>query len=197
MNDQLFRILAAVIFVTGAVISSYHRRKADLAGGAVSLKEEGLAMIVALRVTGLALWLAIFAYLIQPAWVSWAKVDLPEWARWLGIAMGIGADALAYWVFRSLGNNISPTVVTRKTHTLVTSGPYRWVRHPLYAMGMIAYLGFALLAENALIAAIAVVGFLLLNVRLPREEARLIERFGDEYRDYMRRTGRFLPRVFQ
>lgn len=196
MNDILFRILAALIFIIGGAISSYHRRKADLASGEpVSLKEEGLAMTVALRISGLALWLSIFAYLIQPAWVAWAKVDLPEWARWLGLGMGAAADALAYWVFRSLGNNVSPTVVTRKTHTLVTSGPYRWVRHPLYMMGLIAYLGFALLSENAFIAALSIVTFLLLNLRLPKEEARLVERFGDAYRDYMRRTGRFLPKV--
>jgi len=196
MNDTIFRILAAVIFVTGAAISTYYRRKADRESGErVSLKAEGLPITIALRVFGLALWAAVFAFLINPAWVAWARVDLPEWLRWLGLAMGAASVGLAYWVFSSLGRNVSPTVVTRKTHTLVPHGPYRWVRHPLYLMGLIAYAGFALLAENAFIALMTALTFTVLNIRLPKEEARLIERFGSEYQEYMRHTGKFLPKL--
>lgn len=195
MNDTLFRILAVLIFVVGAGISIYHRRRADRTGGKVSLKEEGLWITLALRLTGLALWGAVFAYLINPDWMAWSRVDLPEWLRWLGVAMGVASDALAYWVFTNLGNNVTPTVVTRRSHTLVTSGPYRWVRHPLYLMGLIGYLGFALLSESWFIGLMTLLAFVLLNIRLPKEEAHLIERFGDEYRTYMRRTGRFLPRL--
>ena len=196
MNDTIFRILAVAIFLVGVTISVYYRRKADREGGEkISLKEEGALITVSLRLLGLLLWAAVFAYMINPAWIGWARVDLPEWARWLGVAMGAAGDALAYWVFTSLGNNVSPTVVTRKNHTLVTKGPYRWVRHPLYLMGLIGYLGFALLAENSFIAVITVAAFIVLNIRLPKEEARLIERFGEDYRAYMRRTGKFLPKV--
>jgi len=196
MNDNVFRLLAAVIFVIGVAISAYHRRKADREGGdKISLKEEGLPITIALRVFGLMVWLGVFAFLINPAWIAWSRLDLPEWARWVGVGMGAAGDALAYWVFSSLGNNVSPTVITRKEHSLVTSGPYRWVRHPLYMMGLIGYLGFALLSESWFIALMAVITFVILSLRLPKEEARLIERFGSEYREYMRRTGRFLPKV--
>jgi protein-S-isoprenylcysteine O-methyltransferase Ste14 len=198
MNDTIFRILAAVIFVIGAVISSYHRSKAERESAEkLSLKEEGRLMTAALRMSGLALWIAVFAFLIYPPWMAWSRLDLPEWARWLGVGMGAAGDALAYWTFRNLGSNVSPTVVTRKNHSLVTSGPYRWVRHPLYLMGLIGYTGFALLAENWFIALMAVLTFTLINLRLPKEEARLIERFGSEYRDYMRRTGKFLPKFIR
>jgi protein-S-isoprenylcysteine O-methyltransferase Ste14 len=196
MNDNVFRILGAIIFLIGAFISSYYRRKADREDGEkLSLKEEGAFTTIALRLFGLSLWAAVFAYLINPAWVAWSRVELPDWLRWVGVGMGVAADALAYWVFRSLGNNVSPTVVTRRDHTLVTEGPYRWVRHPLYGMGLIAYLGFALLAENAFIALMSVLVFAVLNHRLPREENRLIERFGEAYRAYMRQTGKYLPKI--
>ena len=196
MNDTLFRILGALIIVGTTAISVYHRRKAErVSGEKISLKDEGLALTIALRGSGLALWLTIFAYLLNPAWTGWARIDLPEWLRWVGVGMGISSIFLAYWVFSNLGNNVSPTVVTRKNHTLVTSGPYRWVRHPLYGMGFIAYGGFALLAENWFVMLLAVVAVVLLAIRTPKEEARLIERFGDEYRAYMQRTGRFLPKL--
>ena len=196
MNDTIFRILAAIIILIGASISIYYRTKADReAGGRVSLKEEGTLITVTLRLLGISLWVAMFAYLINPAWVAWARVDLPEWIRWVGVSLGAASDGLAYWVFTSLGNNVSPTVVTRKTHSLVTTGPYRWVRHPLYLMGMIAYLGFALLSENAFIALVVIFSFIVLDIRLPKEEARLVDRFGDDYRAYMHRTGKYLPKL--
>ena len=198
MNDNLFRILAIIIFVMGAGISIYYRRKADRkAGGTVSLKDEGLPITLALRLSGLSLWLGVFAYLLNPAWMSWSRLDLPDWARWVGVSMGVLADAMAYWVFSHLGNNVTPTVATRSFATLVTSGPYRWIRHPLYTMGMLAYLGFALLAQNWFIALMAVVSFSVLAIRVPREEAKLVEKFGDAYRGYIKTTGRFLPRLEQ
>jgi len=196
MNDNIFQNLAILIFFVAASISIYHRRRADQVGGEkISLKDEGLPILLALRLGGLVFWVSMFAYLIHPAWLDWSRVDLPDWLRWLGVAMGVAGDFLAYWVFTSLGNNVTPTVVTRKNATLVTHGPYRWIRHPLYLMGLLAYFGFALLAENWFLAILSVLAFYLLNLRLPKEEAHLIERFGDEYRSYMQRTGKFLPRL--
>jgi protein-S-isoprenylcysteine O-methyltransferase Ste14 len=194
MNDNLFRILAAIIFVIGVAISIYHRHKADQEGGRVSLKEEGPLIMIALRVSGLGMWAGLFAWILNPAWMAWSRIDLPEWARWLGVGLGVLFDGLTWWVFATLKNNVTPTVVTRANAQLVTNGPYRWVRHPLYVIGMIGFAGFALLAENWFILLISALGFLALVVRADREEARLIEKFGDAYRQYMRLTGRFFPK---
>lgn len=194
MNDNIFRLLAAITLLIGLSISIYFRSKAGRVGGdKISLKDEGLAIMIALRVLGLAGWIAMFAYMINPPWMDWSRVNLPDWLRWLGLGLGMLGDVLAWWVFSNLGNNVSPTVATRKNAQLVTSGPYRWVRHPLYGMGLILTIGFALLAENWFIALAAILGFLLLAIRVRGEEARLIEKFGDEYRSYMKKTGRFLP----
>jgi protein-S-isoprenylcysteine O-methyltransferase Ste14 len=196
VNENIFRILAVVMFLTGAGISSYHRRRADReTGEKVSLHDEGLVITVALRVIGLTLWLSIIAWMVNPGWMSWSQVDQPVWARWLGVVLGAFALLLASRVFSSLGNNVSPTVATRSSAQLVKSGPYRWVRHPLYVMGLISYLGFSLLAENWFIAVLAVVVFVIIMVRTPKEEAKLVEKFGDEYRGYMQATGRYLPRL--
>ena len=94
---------------------------------------------------------------------------------------------------RELGRNLTDTVVTRKA-TLVTRGPYQFVRHPFY--GSLALFFFA----NSVIAAnwFMMLGWLnvmtLLVVCTDREEL-LVARFGDSYRDYMSRTGRFFPKV--
>jgi protein-S-isoprenylcysteine O-methyltransferase Ste14 len=197
MNENVYRWMALVIFLAGTAISMYYRRRADREAGdeKISLKSEGLPLMLALRIGGVALWLGVFAYFINPAWMAWSQVELPVWLRLSGAALGIVTDGLIYWVFSSLGNNVSPTVVTRKRHQLVTSGPYRWVRHPLYTVGFLSYMAFALLAANWYVAILAVVALILLSLRVPAEEEALIARNGDAYRDYAKRTGRFLPKL--
>ena len=98
-------------------------------------------------------------------------------------------------VFRTFGKNITPTVETREKHELVTDGPYHWVRHPLYTVGTSFFASLSLLAANWFMGLASLSVLVMLLVRLPKEEAKLIERFGDEYREYMRRTGSLLPRL--
>lgn len=197
MNENVYRWMALVIFLVGTGISIYFRGRAERAAGdeRISLKSEGLPLMLALRIGGIALWLGVFAYFINPAWMAWSQLDLPVWLRLSGAALGIVTDGLIYWVFSSLGNNVSPTVVTRRQHQLVTSGPYRWVRHPLYTVGFLSYIAFAVLAANWYVAILAVVALILISLRVPAEEAALIARNGEAYLDYAKRTGRFLPKL--
>ena len=196
MNENIFRILAALVFFTGIGISGYYRRKADKdTGETISRKVDGNAMMTAIKLGGLALWFSPLVYLINPPWMAWSKIGLPESVRWLGVGIGFLCVIGIYWLFSSIGNNISPTSATRKQHTLVTSGPYRWVRHPLYTVGSFLFISFGMMADNWFVAALGILTFILMAIRTPKEEANLIEKFGDEYREYMKRTGRFFPKL--
>ena len=99
--------------------------------------------------------------------------------------------------FRTLGKNLTDTVVTRTEHTLVTRGPYRWVRHPFYLATALAVVANSLVTANWFLALTGGISFGLLVLRTRIEEEKLIERFGEDYNEYMKRTGRFLPRLFQ
>ncbi len=195
MNENIFRILAAIILFTGIGISSYFRRKADRESGEkISRKVDGTPMMTLIRIGGLILWLSPLVYLINPAWMAWSKIGLPDSIRWLGVAIGILCVFGIYWLFSSIGSGITPTSATRKEHQLVTSGPYRWVRHPLYTVGSSMFIAFGMMADNWFIALLGILAFVGMAIRTPKEEANLIEKFGDEYREYMKRTGRFLPK---
>ena len=197
MNETIFRILAAVILITGMSISSYFRRKADReTGEKLSRKADGTAMMTMIRIGGLILWLSPFAYLINPNWMTWSKIGLPDSVRWLGVGIGTLCTLGIYWLFSSIGSGITPVSATRKEHKLSTSGPYRWVRHPLYTVGSTFIISFGMMADNWFIALLGVLAFIGMAIRTPKEEANLIEKFGDEYREYMKRTGRFLPKLF-
>ena len=196
MNENIFRILAALILFTGIGISSYYRRKADKdTGEKISRKVDGSVMMTIIKIGGLILWLTPLVYLINPNWMNWSKIGLPESVRWLGVGIGILCVLGIYWLFSSIGSGISPTSATRQEHKLVTSGPYRWVRHPLYTVGSSLFIAFGMMADNWFIAALGVLAFIGMAIRTPKEEANLIEKFGDEYREYMKHTGRFFPKL--
>jgi protein-S-isoprenylcysteine O-methyltransferase Ste14 len=130
--------------------------------------------------------------------MGWASVPLPTWLRWIGGCLAVFAlPSLLFWTFHSLGKNLTDTVVTRREHTLVTHGPYRWVRHPFYDVVLLGVVSMSLLTANWLLALSGLTTFAMLVVRTRIEEEKLVERFGDDYRAYMARTGRFFPHLTQ
>lgn len=197
MNETLFRILAALVLFTGAGISIYFRMKADrVSGEKLSRNADGTPMMLVIRIFGLVLWLSPLVYLLNPQWMAWSKIGLPEWVRWFGFGFGIIVVRLIYWLFISIQSGITPVSATRTNHKLVTHGIYRWVRHPLYSVGSSLYISFGLMADNWFVIFMGVVAFVVMAIRTPKEEANLIAKFGDEYREYMKQTGRFLPKLF-
>jgi len=197
MSDEtIYRAILITLLVTGMPISIYYRRKAAKSGEKISRRDEGLPILILSRLSGLSILVALLAYLINPQWMKWSALPLPAWLRWLGAGVAVVTIPLVYWAFRSLGKNLTDTVATRKDHTLVTSGPYRWVRHPLHSLVILGWLAMSLVAANWFLGLMIILGFVILLFRTPIEEAKLIDRFGDEYQAYMKRTGRFLPRLF-
>ena len=148
-----------------------------------------------LRLAGLVTWVATLIYLIRPSAIAWASLPLPDWLRWSGAVLGLTGAGMMYWTLTNLGKNLTDTVSTRRDATLVTSGPYRFVRHPFYVTAALLILGASLLSANWLILAGGLAAMALLVMRTPKEEQKLVEKFGDPYRAYMERTGRFLPRL--
>jgi protein-S-isoprenylcysteine O-methyltransferase Ste14 len=99
-------------------------------------------------------------------------------------------------VLRALGQNVSETVLTKEHHQLVTGGPYRWVRHPLYTSGLALFFALGLMAGSWFVLLATLIAFGLLRVLvIPREEQALLAKFGEGYWNYMQRTGRLVPRV--
>lgn len=197
MNENLiFRLIIVALIIISFGVSIYYRRKAQQSSGdTIDRRQEGDFIMIALRIGGGLIWITILSYLIYPPAISWASLPLPAWLRWLGVFGGIAAVTLLIWMFRSLGMNITDTVVTRREHKLVTNGPYRWIRHPLYTFGSLFFLCLSLVSANWLILLLAIPTFTLLVQRTSIEEQALQERFGEEYDRYSARTGRFFPRL--
>jgi protein-S-isoprenylcysteine O-methyltransferase Ste14 len=192
-DDELFRWLMAAGAAVLLPIGIYHRLRAHT-GEKIDRLQEPLYILIGVRLAGLIGAAGLLAYLIHPPWMAWSSLPLPRSLRWVGVGLGVLAGMLMVWMFRSLGKNLTDTVVTRREHTLVTSGPYRWVRHPLYVALLLAVVANSLAAANWLLLVAGMIAFTLLAIRSRQEEANLVARFGDAYRDYQAATGAFFPR---
>lgn len=193
-QDQLFRGLAALVIVSMVVVSVYHRHRADRAGGRVSRDEEPGPVRLGLSLSGLMGFGGLFLYLIWPPALAWTQVPVPLALRWAAFGVAVAALVFTVWIFRALGHNVTRTVRARDGATLVTTGPYRFVRHPLYVNGALAFAAISGMTRSWWFVAWVLPALVLLAIRTRQEESHLASRFGEEWRAYASRTGRFLPR---
>lgn len=151
----------------------------------------------------MGLGIAFFGLAIVPGF--YVATGIPKSADYIPYAFSIVIGAitmlLALWVFRrshkELGRNWSITLEIREKHKLVSSGPYAFVRHPMYTSFLLIALGQAFLLANWVAGLAGLVGFsILFFLRVTKEERMMLENFGPEYRDYMERTKRLIPYLY-
>ncbi len=188
--------LPLAVFLGALTVSAYHRARSRIGGETIARRREGPAFLILRAVMGCMLFGPIVAHAVAPDRMAWATFRLPEVLRWAGFGVALLVIPTVHWVLRTLGRNVSETVLTKAQHQLVTGGPYRWVRHPLYATGLALFLALGLMTRSwVVLLATAVASVLIRILVIPREEAALLAKFGERYQAYRRGTSRLLPRV--
>lgn len=155
------------------------------------------------RVTALEKLLLLLAFLgmfilplvgVFTPWFDFAAYYLPDWTGWLGTVFFV----LAIWLFwrshADLGLNWSASLEVRENHSLVDNGVYRYIRHPMYAAFWLWGIAQALLLHNWICGLSYIGSFLpMYLLRVPQEEQMMLDTFGEQYQEYMTRTGRVMP----
>ena len=148
----------------------------------------------------LLLWLVIVAAVTLAFNLAYRipAADMPAPAlRYAGVALFAAGLAIRWYAIIHLGRFFTVNVSIAADHRLIDTGPYRIVRHPSYTGALMAFLGLGLCMANwASLAALFVPIVLVFLRRINVEEAVLITAFGDQYRDYMRRTQRLVPAIY-
>ena len=194
-SDMTLRVTIGLVFAGVVWMVTRYRRRAQ-GGEKFDLDKEGWRIAVPLRAAGLVLWLYLPFSVLLPQWMAWSTFGVPPAIRWGALAIAaILVPPFVHWAQRSLGSNVTTTVVTKPNHQLVTHGPYAYIRHPLYTGGTAFFLAMSVAAGSWFLPLVMLIVFPVLMIRIPKEEAELEDRFGEAYRRYKGRTGRFLPRV--
>jgi protein-S-isoprenylcysteine O-methyltransferase Ste14 len=152
-------------------------------------QEKGL--LFGLTVGGLLLPLV---YIFTP-WLSFADYNPPSWLPILGIIITVAGLYMFWRAHADLGRNWSSSLDIHQAHKLITRGVYQHVRHPMYIASWLMYLGQALFLSNWIAGLGGIIGFALLYfLRVPKEEQMMLNEFGEQYQQYMTKTGRVIPK---
>ncbi len=185
-----------VVFLAGFVVGSVIRK--IYAAGCRGVKDEkkcrSVLDIILVGTAGVGMSVPLL-YLFTP-WLDFANYVLPAWSGWMGTVVFAGAIFMLWRSHADLGRNWSATLRITGRHSLVTSGVYRHVRHPMYTAHLLWAIAQGLILANWIAGwAFLVLSIPLYLMRIPKEEQMMLEHFGEEYREYMSWTGKLIPRI--
>ena len=193
MQEIYFKIGFFSLFIVYFVIGSYYRRRYGRSEKEVIKKQKREKLF--LSFVGISLLLAPLLYLM--GLIDFASFQLLDWQRIMGGVCALIGIAYFYWTHSILGKNWSLMLELKKDHELIMSGPYKYVRHPMYASVYIIHVGFLILTANWLVGVLLLAPFVLFCiVRIRSEEQMMLEKFGKRYQDYMKKSGSLFPKLF-
>jgi len=193
MFNSTFKVIYAILYLLATIIRKIFtskNRKMDFVthrkstGDFILLFFDGIGMIIPL--------IYVFS-----SWLDFADYYLPAWIGWAGTGLFVFAIWVLYLSHAALGKNWTPVLAIQKEHTLVTSGIYAYIRHPMYATHILWAIAQVLMLHNW----IAGYSFFVVMiphylVRVGREEKMLQDHYGQKYKDYAERTGRIFPKLW-
>ncbi|MHA2428193.1 MAG: isoprenylcysteine carboxylmethyltransferase family protein, partial [Candidatus Hermodarchaeia archaeon] len=143
----------------------------------------------------IGMFASLIIYFLLPLWSLWFHLPFPSLLRWVGVILGISTLPLIIWIHRTLGRYYAAELRVIDEHAIITAGPYSRVRHPMYTVFILITLSILLIIANLFVAIFTLLIIIMLYPISKREEQMLITQFGDQYRKYIQRTGRFFPRL--
>ena len=194
--EERFRFIVAALLIAFVAHRGFYTRKARQRAEAV---QRHLAPGRGSRVAGQLAVPALVGsllYVVTPSWMAWSALALPLWTRWLGVAVALSGFALLQWSQRTLATNWSDAPALLAGQELIVRGPYRWIRHPIYAAFLLILGSLLLVSANWFVGGLWIAMTALDVVdRMNAEEAMLIGQFGEDYSAYAATTGRLFVRL--
>jgi protein-S-isoprenylcysteine O-methyltransferase Ste14 len=206
IDEELFFRLALLVllFMYGGIRSYYERKvKAvdpDIRKRRFRLGRTGYERkrdVILQSIMSLAYPVPVLLYIIYPQWRTWSAIPfpIPIWVQILGLVLAVLSLGFLVWTHRTLGTFWTFKLEIRPKHKLVTWGPYSRIRHPMYTALLVFMLATGIMATDWLILVISALNLPIIYKRIDGEEQMMIDHFGNEYREYMHRTRRLLPRL--
>jgi len=191
MFNSEFKIVYFILFMIIAIVRKVYTAKYRTLD--TVLDKKTILDLVFLGLNGIAMLIPL-VYVFSAA-LDFANYELPDWLGWTGSGLFVAAILLLWRSHADLGRNWTVTIGLRDEHALITEGIFKHIRHPMYAAHILWAIAQIMILHNWL----AAYPFLLTStlqylIRVRCEEAMMIEKFGEEYKQYMAVTGRILPK---
>ena len=194
MTPDIAKFVFVMMAVGWYLIRYRHARRARREKVTRSARGWRETTLLLISLTGLGIVPLIYTATAMPHFASYAFRPAQAW---LGVLVAVAALVMFRLTHRALGRNWSVSLDVRENHRLITDGIYRRIRHPMYTAFWLWAVAQALLLPNWVAGFAGLIGFgTLFFGRIAKEEQMMVDTFGDEYRQYMARTGRLLPRLF-
>ena len=193
MNELLFKIAFILLWIAYIAIRAPFANKQNQIKK-IKTRNSGTEKIL-LALLGVGLMLIPLVWMVSPLLDDF-NIGFPIEIRVMGVIIAV-LSLIYFWkIHRALGTNWSPTLEIKENHQLIKTGPYRRVRHPMYTQIWIWTIAQVFIVSNLYagfsgIFAWAIVYF----IRIPNEEKMMIENFGDAYKEYIKHTGKIVPKI--
>lgn len=202
-DGPLVWVMLSVWWYWAAVIAlSFLRWRWTGDRGALSATSRPERRLMRLLALGIVLWNVVPAVALNkgdpPMGPPSIASELPLLIlRWIAAASAFACLLATIYCWIEMGRDWSVAIVKDTSQqSLVTTGGFRWVRHPIYALSVLMVVLTAIACATWPMALVALWHIVFMRIKAKREEQALIGVFGDQYRDYMKTTGRFVPRLF-
>jgi protein-S-isoprenylcysteine O-methyltransferase Ste14 len=191
MFNSEFKIVYFILYMIIAIVRKVYTAKYRTLDTVLD-KKTALDFIM-LGLNGVAMLIPLVY--VFTATLDFANYELPDWLGWTGSGLFVVAILLLWRSHADLGRNWTVTIGLRDKHKLVTEGIFKYIRHPMYAAHILWAIAQILIIHNWLAAyPLLITVTLLYLIRVSSEEQMMIEKFGEEYKQYMAKTGRILPK---
>ena len=194
MEEQQYKIILGTLILVASITRGYYEIR-YLGFERIKAHYEGRERIF-VGVVGLCMMLPALIFIFSHT-LDFASFTLSDHIRLSGCILMMLNILFFFWIHYTLGRNWSPILEIFKDQSLITTGPYKFIRHPMYTSIFIHVFALLPVTANWAVGLVAILSFsIIYPFRVKSEEQMMIEQFGDRYKEYMKQTGRLLPRLF-
>ena len=192
--NLVFRYSILAVLLILSVIAYSYRKRIQGMEALIKQQEEGWSPLGLRLVFVVPLFVVILLTIFYPQALVWSKIEIPPYLRVIGLVVAVLCIPLLWWVFHNTGNFITANAIKTEDIQQVASGPYRVVRHPLYAGFLLLLISISLVFGDWIIFSYSIIGIIAFRLLvIPAEEKQLLKEFGEDYECYQSRTGTLFP----